>query len=124
MEARAISRYNRQSSRKVRQAADLVRGKDIETSLNILHFSSKKSSFSVEKTVRSAVSNLLNSEGGSGINPEDLYIKTIFVDEGNTTRRYRARAMGRASIIRRRTSHISVVVAEKKDRISNKRKNK
>ncbi len=124
MEARAISKYNRQSSRKVRQVADLVRGKDVEIALNTLHFSSKKASLSVEKTVRSAVSNLLNSEGGTGINPEDLYIKTIFVDEGTTARRFRAGAMGRASIIRRRTSHISVVIAEKNAKVSNKGKNK
>jgi len=107
----------RQSARKIRLVADMVRGNDIETALNSLHFNSKKASVAVEKTVRSAVSNLMNSEGGSGVHPEDLYLKSIQVDEGPTARRFRAGAMGRASIIRKRTSHISVVVAEKKEKV-------
>jgi len=116
MEAKAISRHVRQSARKIRQVADMVRGKDIEAALNILHFNNKKASFAVEKTVRSAVANLINSDSGSGIHPEDLYLKSIFIDEGPTARRYRAGAMGRASIIRKRTSHISVVVAAKNEK--------
>lgn len=123
MEAKAISRYIRQSPRKVRQVADLVRGKDIESALDQLHFSNKKASESVEKTVRSAISNLMSLEGGAGINPEDLYLKEIYIDAGATVKRFRAGSMGRASVIRKRSSHISVVVAEKKDNVSqNKRK--
>lgn len=116
MEAKAVNRYERQSARKVRLLADMVRGKDLEHALNALHFSNKKASVTVEKTIRSAVSNLMNQEGGSGIEPEDLYVKTIFVDEAGIARRWRAGAMGRASIIRRRSCHLTVVVAEKENR--------
>lgn len=115
MESRAVSRHVRQSARKVRRVADLVRGEPLERALNTLHFSNKKASLVVEKTLRSAVSNLLNSDEGSHIEPEDLYVKTIYVDEGGIARRYRAGAMGRASIIRRRSCHITIVVATKAD---------
>lgn len=122
MEAKAVNRYERQSARKVRLLADMVRGKDLEQALNALHFSSKKASVAVEKTIRSAVSNLMNQEGGSGIEPEDLYIKTIYVDEAGIARRWRAGAMGRASIIRRRSCHLTVVVAEKENKRKHKQK--
>ncbi|MBN2601458.1 MAG: 50S ribosomal protein L22 [Candidatus Marinimicrobia bacterium] len=116
MEAKAISRHVRQSARKVRLVADMVRGKNIEFALNALHFSNKKASETVEKTIRSAVSNLMNLEGGSGIEPEDLFVKTIFVDEAGIARRFRAGSMGRASIIRKRSSHLTVIVAEKENK--------
>jgi large subunit ribosomal protein L22 len=122
MEGKAHSRYIRQSARKVRQVADLVRNKNVGPALNILHFSKQKASITVEKSIRSAVSNLMNLEGGARIHPEDLYIKTIYVNEGPTARRIRPGSMGRASIIRRRTCHLSVVVAEEKDKtITNNR---
>jgi len=122
MEAIAILRHNRQSARKVRLVADLVRGKDIETVLNMLHFNDQKASEAVEKVVRSAVANLMNKEGGSSLSPENMFLKTIFVDEGVTARRYRAGSMGRASIIRRRTSHITVIVAEKEHKATKQQK--
>ena len=93
MEAKAIQRNIRQSARKVRQVSDLIRGKDLERALNELHFSHKKASIQVEKTVRSAVSNLLNTDEGGHLEPEELFIKTIFVNEGPTARRLRPRAM-------------------------------
>jgi len=93
-------------------AADLVRGKDLETALNLLHYSNKKASMLIEKVIRSAAANLMNMEGGSKLTPEDLYVKSIWVDGGPMVKRYRAGSMGRASIIRRRFSHVSVVVAE------------
>ncbi|MBU0712406.1 50S ribosomal protein L22 [bacterium] len=116
MEAKAISRHVRQSARKVRLVADMVREKNIEFALNALHFSNKKASETVEKTIRSAVSNLMNLEGGSGVEPEDLFVKTIFVDEAGIARRFRAGSMGRASIIRKRSSHLTVIVAEKENK--------
>ena len=122
MEAKAIQRYVRQSARKVRLVADLVRGKDIETVLNLLHFNNKKASEAVEKVIRSAVSNLMNSEGGAGLSPENMYLKTIYVDGGATAKRFRAGSMGRASIIRRRSCHITVVVAEKENKAKQKTK--
>jgi len=58
----------------------------------------------------------MNLEGGSGIEPEDLFVKTIFVDEAGIARRFRAGSMGRASIIRKRSSHLTVIVAEKENK--------
>ncbi|MFQ6617665.1 MAG: 50S ribosomal protein L22 [Fidelibacterota bacterium] len=113
MESKAISRYIRQSPRKLRQVVDVIRGKDVETALSLLHFSTKRASVPIEKAIRSAISNMLNSEGGSDIEPEDMVIKEIFVDEGPTMRRYRPRAMGRATIIRKRSSHLTVVLSTK-----------
>jgi large subunit ribosomal protein L22 len=104
--------------------ADLVRGKDVETALNQLHFSNKKAAEWIEKTVRSAVSNLMTLEGGAGVSPEDLFVKTILVDAGATVKRFRAGSMGRASIIRKRSSHISVTIAEKKDKVGKNQKKK
>ncbi|MBN2279243.1 MAG: 50S ribosomal protein L22 [Candidatus Marinimicrobia bacterium] len=119
MEARAIQRNIRQSARKVRQVCDMIRGKKLEFALNTLHFSNKKASLQIEKTLRSAVSNLLNTDEGGHLEPEDLFIKSIFVNEGPTARRFRPTAMGRATIIRKRTSHLTVVVAEKDDKKNN-----
>ncbi len=113
MEAIAKARHVRQSARKVRQVLDLVRGKQVEDAMNALHFSPKKAARVIEKTVRSAVANAVNREG-SEVDADQLYISEAFCDEGPTMRRYRARAMGRASIIRKRTSHLTIVVTEKK----------
>jgi large subunit ribosomal protein L22 len=113
MEAKAVKKYAKQSARKLRQVADIVRGKDLEEVLNILHFSKKKSAGIIEKTVRSCVANMMNTEEGAAIEPEDLYLKEIVVDEGPTMKRYRPRAMGRATEIRKRSSHITVKLATK-----------
>jgi len=112
MEARAVSRYIRQSPRKLRQLVDLVKGMRVQEALNTLHFSKKRASKYIEKTIRSAVSNLINSESGHSITPEELYIKSIWVDPGPMWKRVRPASMGRASLIRRRTSHLNVIVAE------------
>ncbi|MCF7809079.1 MAG: 50S ribosomal protein L22 [Candidatus Marinimicrobia bacterium] len=112
MEATAKARHIRQSARKVRQVLDEVRGKQVENAISKLHFSPKKAAKVIEKTLRSAVANAVNVEG-SEVDADKLFIKEAFVDEGPTMRRYRARAMGRASIIRKRTSHLTIVVAEK-----------
>ncbi|MCF7885577.1 MAG: 50S ribosomal protein L22 [Candidatus Marinimicrobia bacterium] len=113
MEAKAVKKYAKQSARKLRQVADLVRGKDLEDVLNTLHFSRKKSSRMIEKTVRSCVANMMNTDEGAAIEPEDLYLKEIVIDEGPTMKRYRPRAMGRATEIRKRSSHITVKLATK-----------
>lgn len=112
MEAKAIAKYIRMSPRKVRRVADLIRGKNVGEALNILHFTRKDASMPLEKTLRSAISNMLNIEGSSRVDPDDLYIKELRVDEGVTLRRFRAASMGRAVRIRKRTSHITIKVAE------------
>ena len=112
MEAKANARYIRMSPRKVRQVVDLVRGKSVEEAINLLHFTPKRGSVPVEKLLRSAVANAMNKEEASKSDPEDFYIKEIWVDEGPTMRRYNPGPMGRASLIKKRFCHISVVVSD------------
>jgi large subunit ribosomal protein L22 len=92
-----------------------VRGKEVDKALNILHYTQKAAAQPVEKTLRSAVANILNIEGASKVEPEDLFIKEARVDKGFTFRRFRAGSMGRAMRMRRPTSHITIVVSEKQD---------
>lgn len=112
MEARANARYIRMSPRKIRQVADLVRGKSVEEAVNLLHFTPKRGSVPVEKLLRSAVANALNMEEASKLDPEDFFIKKIWVDQGPTMRRYNPGPMGRASLIRKRFCHISVIISD------------
>jgi len=112
MEAKAVAKYIRISPRKIRRVADLIRGKNVGDALNILHYARKAASMPLEKLLRSAISNMLNVEGSSKVDPDDLYIKELRIDEGLTLRRFRAASMGRAVRIRKRTSHITIKVAE------------
>ncbi|MFQ5823440.1 MAG: 50S ribosomal protein L22 [bacterium] len=112
MEARAVAKYVRMSPRKVRQVVDLVRGIQVDKALNILHYTRKAAALPVEKTLRSAVANILNIEGASKVDPEDLFIKEARVDKGFCFRRYRAASMGRAMRMKRPTCHITIVVSE------------
>lgn len=109
MEARAVARYLRMSPRKVRLSADLVRGKKAEEALNILAHTPKTGAKLVAKTIRSA---LANAQQNKAIDVDTLYVKTIFVNQGPTLKRFRARAMGRAARIRKRTCHLTVVLSE------------
>ena len=113
MQAVAKTRFVRQSAKKVRKTLDQIRGRDVEAAFNLLHFSPQKASGVIEKTIHSAVSNFLQSEETANTDAEDLFVKEAFVDEGPTMRRFRPASMGRASRIRRRSSHLTVVVAEK-----------
>jgi large subunit ribosomal protein L22 len=110
MESRAISRFVRISPFKARLVADLVRGKPVEDAYTILQFTGKRSTVPIMKTIKSAVSNAIAQKGSFDIKPEDMYVAEIRIDEGPMLKRYRPMAMGRAGMIRRRTSHISVVV--------------
>ncbi len=112
MDAVAKAKHIHQSARKVRQVLDEVRGKQVENAINKLHFTPKKAAKIIEKTLRSAVANAINREG-SEVDADKLFVKEAFCDEGPTMRRFRPRAMGRATIIRKRTSHLTIVVAEK-----------
>ncbi len=115
MEAKAIARFVRQSPRKMRLVADLIRGQTVNDAYAILQFNSKKAARSFENTLRSAVANALYKaeDQGERLDVDDLFVKRAFVDEGPTHRRWRARAMGRASPIRKRTSHVTVIVDRK-----------
>ena len=99
----------------MRQVADLVRGKDVEDALNILHFTLKAASTHVEKTIRSAAANAVNVAGSTRLKVEDLYIKEVQVDGGLSQKRFRPRAMGRATRILKRTSHLSVILADREE---------
>jgi large subunit ribosomal protein L22 len=112
MEAIAKARHIHQSARKVRQVLNEVRGIQVENAINKLHFTPKKAAKIIEKTLRSAVANAVNRQG-SEVDADKLFIKEAFCDEGPTMRRFRPRAMGRATVIRKRTSHLTIVVAEK-----------
>ncbi len=112
MEARAVARYIRMSPRKVRQVVDLVRGKSVEDAINLLHFTQQRASGPVEKLLRSAIANAMNKEEASKLDPEDFFIKEIWVDQGPMMKRYNPGPMGRASLIRKRFCHISVIVSD------------
>jgi large subunit ribosomal protein L22 len=118
MEARARKRFVRMSPRKVRQVVDLIRGKGVDESLEALHFLNRAASTPVEKTLRSAVANLFQTDEGSHLETSDLFVKEVYVDEGPTMKRFMPRAMGRATMIRKRTSHITVVVGDRSESTS------
>ena len=111
MEARAICRYVRIAPRKMILVADLVRGKKVNEALSILHFSPKRSSHVIEKTIRSALANLMDKEDARKIDVDKAKITEIRVNEGPTWKRFRPRAMGRATRIRKRTSHLYITIA-------------
>jgi large subunit ribosomal protein L22 len=111
MEASAKLSFARLSPRKTRLVVDLIRGKKIQDALNILRFSPQPSAKLISKLLSSAVANA-EQKGASDV--DRLFVKTIFVDGGAVLKRFVPRAMGRASKIRKPTSHISVVLAEKK----------
>lgn len=110
MEVRAVSKHLRVSPTKARLVADLIRGRQVDEALTILKFTTKKSSRFINKTLRSAVANASNSKE---IDVDNLFVKSILVDEGPRLKRWRPRAMGRATRILKRSSHITVVLAEK-----------
>lgn len=113
MEATAINRYIGSSPRKMRLVIDLIRGLSVDKALEILHFSTKHASKDAEKTLRSAVSNLINSDDSTRAEPEHLFIKEVFVNVGPTLKRISPAPMGRAYKIRKRSCHLTIVVATK-----------
>lgn len=109
METQAVLRGARLSAQKGRLIADLIRGKSVAEALDILNFSPKKGADIVKKVLESAVA---NAEHNNGADVDELKVSTVFVDEGMTMKRIRPRAKGRADRILKRTSHITVKVAE------------
>lgn len=116
MEVRAVSKYVRMSPRKLRRVADLIQGEPVDRALNILTLSSKAAGMAIYRTLKSAASNAIAGEGSAKIKVEDLVVKKVSIDCGPSWKRIRPASMGRAYMIRKRTSHISVVVAEKKEK--------
>jgi large subunit ribosomal protein L22 len=111
MESKAHLRSLRMAPRKVALVASLIRGKPVGAALNILRFTKRAAAKPVAKLIQSAVANATDRSKGQ-VDVDSLYIKTISVDQGPTARRYLARAMGRASPIHKKSSHIHVILAE------------
>ena len=109
MQALAKHKFARSSAQKTRLVADQVRGLSVEKALNVLTYSPKKAAELVRKVLLSAIA---NAEHDEGADIDTLKVKTIFVDEGPSMKRIKPRAKGRADRIVKRTSHITVVVAD------------
>ncbi|MCZ8517264.1 50S ribosomal protein L22 [Paenibacillus filicis] len=109
-QAKAVARYVRIAPRKAQLVVDLIRGKQVGEAIAILRHTPKSASPIVEKLLNSAIA---NAEHNYSLNVNNLVVETVFVDQGPTLKRFRPRAMGRASRINKRTSHITLVVSEK-----------
>jgi large subunit ribosomal protein L22 len=105
---RAVLRYSRVAPNKVREVLNLIRGKHVQEAAEILRFSERDVAITVGKLLASAVA---NAEANDGQDPEELYVSACFADEGTTIKRWRPRARGRATRIRKRTSHITIIVS-------------
>lgn len=105
---RALARHVRISPYKVREVLNLVRGQHVQRAAEILRFSERDAAFVVGKVLASAVA---NAEHNEGFDPEELYVSACYADEGVTIKRFRPRARGRAGRIRKRTSHVTVIVS-------------
>lgn len=111
MEANAHLRSLRMAPRKVALVASLVRGKSVGSALNILRYTRRAAAKPVSQLIRSALANATDLSKGE-VDVDALYVKTISVDQGSTMRRYMPRAMGRATRINKKSSHVHVVLAE------------
>ncbi|MDQ0247645.1 large subunit ribosomal protein L22 [Bacillus fengqiuensis] len=112
MQAKAVARTVRIAPRKVRLVVDLIRGKQVGEAVSVLRLTNKAASPVVEKVLKSAIA---NAEHNYEMDVNSLVVTEAYVDEGPTLKRFRPRAMGRASQINKRTSHITIVVSEKKE---------
>ena len=110
MEVKAKLRFVRVAPRKARLVADLIRGKRSEEALNILTFTQKAAAKILIKLLKSAIANATQKKN---IDVDRLYVKQITVDQGPTMKRFMPRALGRATTIRKRTSHIHIVLDER-----------
>ncbi|MCK9193542.1 MAG: 50S ribosomal protein L22 [Nevskia sp.] len=109
MQTQAVLRFVRLSPLKARLIADQVRGQKVDSALNILKFSRQRAAGIIRKVLESAIA---NAENNDGADVDELKISEIFVDEGPTIKRIRPRAKGRADRILKRTSHITIRVAD------------
>lgn len=113
MEAKATARFIRISSRKINYVIDLVRNKPLEEAIDILTLTPKAAAAPIRKVLESAVANATEN---FDMDEGDLFISSIYVNEGPTMKRFRPRARGRAARIRKRTSHITAIVSDGKDK--------
>lgn len=108
--ASATLKYARISSRKVKIVADLIRGKNVDEALAIVKFTPKAASEMIEKLLKSAIA---NAENNHGMKSNKLYVAEIYANQGPTLRRIRPAAKGSAVRIRKRTSHVTIVLKER-----------
>jgi large subunit ribosomal protein L22 len=116
---RAVLRHSRMSASKVRQVLNLIRGQDVDRAAEILSLGDREAAVTVGKVLASAVANAVHNDG---LDAEELFVSACFADEGSTLKRWRPRARGRATRIRKRTSHITIIVSRlPEDRIARRR---
>ena len=113
METRAITKFIRISPRKMRLVVDLIRGKGVEEALNILKFTPKRSAGVIAKAVRAAVANAENTQS---VDVDRLFVKQAKVDEAGMWKRFTSRAQGRATRVRKRLSHVTIILDEAEER--------
>jgi len=113
LEAKAVEKYIRMSPRKVKYVVNMVKAKPIEDAIDILSLTPKAAAVVVKKAIQSAVANATENHK---MKEEDLFISKILVNEGPTLKRFKPRARGRATRIRKRTTHLSVYVSDGKDK--------
>jgi len=111
MQARAMTRFVRISPQKARQVIDAIRGKDVNDALRIVTLSKRKAARSIRKTLQSAIA---NAESNYDVDVDQLVVVHATVDMGRAYRRLKPRAMGRADVIRRPSSHITIIVGDTK----------
>ena len=112
MKTQARARYIRQSPYKVRRVLDLVRGLPVVEARHVLDFTNRRATEPIRKALDSAVA---NASHNFALDDDELYIVAAYADEGPTLKRYRPRARGRATRIRKRTSHITIVVGDRRE---------
>jgi large subunit ribosomal protein L22 len=111
MECRAVGRFIRVPPRKARLVVDLIRGRGVNQALDTVRFTKKYAARVVEKILRSALANAQNTHGARDV--ERLFVKEAYVNQGPVLKRFRPRAMGRATPIKKRGSHITIVLKER-----------
>ena len=112
MEARAIQRHIGVPATKVRQLIDLIRGKSVGEALTVLQFSPRPVARIIEKTLRSAIANAVNRDEETTVDADDLFVAKAVADEGRVLKRIRPRARGAANQIKKRQSHVTIVVSD------------
>jgi large subunit ribosomal protein L22 len=111
MEAIARKRFIRQSPYKIRYVLKTVKGLKVEDAINKLSLTNKKASIYIKEVLKASISNMIDKD--SNVNSDNLFIKTAYVDEGPAMKRFRPAAMGRATSIRKRTSHLTIIISNK-----------
>jgi large subunit ribosomal protein L22 len=115
MESKAVNRYISSSPRKMRLIVDNLRGLSVDKAIEVLHFAPQHASRDAEKVLRSAVANLMSMDDTRRPEPDELYIKEAYVNNGPMIKRIQPAPMGRAYRVRKRSCHLTIVVASKEE---------